>query len=82
MVCVPNVVPYVLPPPIYNQRVRKRNLNKTGAIIGGVLGFLLLVAIVTAGVVLSGGAGAAATTAFVPATKQVVTFGAFILTPL
>lgn len=82
MVCVPNVVPYVLPPPIYNQRVRRRNINKTGAIIGGVIGFVFLVAIITAGVVLTGGAGAAATTAFVPATKEIVTFGVFVLTPL
>lgn len=82
MTCVPYIVPYVIPPPIYNFPLKKRNWKTTGAIIGGVLGFLILVAIVTAGVVLSGGAGAAATAAFVPTTKEVVTFGAFILTPL
>lgn len=79
MTCVPYIVPYNLPPRISSGRVRARRLKNIGAIIGGVLGFILLVAIVAAGVIISGGAGAAATAAFVPATAQVNQYGVFIL---
>lgn len=82
MTCNPIIVPYNLPPPTYKRPLKRRNWKTTGAIIGGTIGFLILVALVAAAVVLSGGAGAAATAAFVPTTKEVVVFGAFILTPL
>lgn len=82
MECVPTIVPYNPPSLNISSKVRRRDWKNIAIIAGTTIGFILLVAIIAAGVIISGGASAAATTAFVPATKQVVTFGAFVLTPL